>query len=45
MDEIITNSRREGMVLSQVVLNYDKKLKILRGFEHDAQGKKRYMEW
>ena len=43
MDELIIAYQENQIEISHVVLNQDKDIKLLRGFEQDAGNKKRYM--
>lgn len=43
MDELIDTCKDNKIIISHVVLNYDRDIKLLRGFEEDANVKKRYM--
>lgn len=43
MDEQIVGYQENRIELSHVVLNYDKNIKLLRGFEVDAKSNKRHM--
>jgi hypothetical protein len=43
MDEIIGAYQENRIIISHVVLNHDKDIKLLRGFEEDSGVKKRYM--
>ena len=43
MDEMIENYNANKIVISDVILNNDKNIKLLRGFELDDSAKKKYM--
>jgi|GEM_PF-5906140 len=43
MDEIIDVYEENKIIVSGVILNYDKNIKLLRGFEQNSISKKRYM--
>lgn len=43
MDELVGECQVNRIAISHVVLNQDKNIKLLRGFEQDSSHKKRYM--
>jgi len=43
MDELVEEYKGNTIMISHVVLNQSKNIKLLRGFEHDTKSNKRYM--